>query len=56
MDYEYKYPDIAVRYYASDMWLHIDSDAVHLVQPRARSRVAGHFYLSSKIQQGTKNT
>ena len=28
------------------MCLHIDSDAAYLVQPKARSRVGGHFFLS----------
>ena len=31
------------------MCLHIDPDAAYIVQPQARSRVAGHFYLSEKI-------
>ena len=46
MDYLHTYPDAYIRYYASDMVLHIDSDAAYLVAPKARSRVAGYFHLS----------
>ena len=30
------------------MYLHIDSDAMYLVLPKARSRGAGHIFLSDK--------
>ena len=46
MDYVHTYPDTYIRYYASDMILHIDSDVAYLVDPKARSRVAGYFHLS----------
>lgn len=46
MDYLHTYPDAYLRYYASDMILHVNSDAAYLVVPKARSRVAGYFYLS----------
>ena len=36
----------SLRYHASDMILHIDSDAAYLVMPNARSRFAGYYYLS----------
>ena len=36
-----------VRFHASNMCLHIDSDAAYLVMPGARSRIAGYHYLSS---------
>ena len=49
MDYAHTYPTATIRYHASDMQLHIDSDAAYLVLPKARSRGAGHFYLSDKI-------
>jgi hypothetical protein len=47
MDFAATYPDAKVRFYASDMILHVDTDAAYLVLPKARSRVAGYFYLSS---------
>ena len=46
MDYLHTYPDVCIRYYASDMVLHVDSDAAYLVAPKARSRIAGYFYLA----------
>ena len=46
MDYTHNYPNATSRYYASDMQLHVDSDAAYLVLPKARSRGAGHFFLS----------
>ena len=49
MDYAHDYPNATILYHASDMCLHIDSNAACLVHPWARSRVAGHFYLSDKI-------
>jgi hypothetical protein len=48
MDYAHTNPEATIRYHASDMCLHIDSDAAYLVQPKARSRAAGHFYLSNQ--------
>ena len=38
---------LKLRYHASDMILHVDSDAAYLVLPRARSRLAGHFFFCS---------
>ena len=47
MDYAATYPLAIIRYHASDMVLHIDSDAAYLVLPNARSRYVGHYYLSN---------
>ena len=46
MDYLHTYPDVCIRFYASDMVLHVDSDAAYLVAPKARSRIACYFYLA----------
>jgi hypothetical protein len=46
LDYAATYPTAIIRYHASDMALHIDSDAAYLVLPNARSRYAGHYFLS----------
>ena len=43
MEYVHTYLNNYIRYYASDMVLHIDSDAACLVDHKARSRVAGYF-------------
>ena len=47
LDYAATYPNLVIRHYASDMTLHIDSDAAYLVLPNAKSRIAGFFYLSN---------
>ena len=47
MDYLHTFPNATLRYYSGDMQLHIESDAAYLVIPGARSRAAGHFYLSA---------
>ena len=36
-----------IRYHASDMILNVHSDASYSTAPKARSRVGGHFFLSS---------
>ena len=46
MDYLHTHPDAYIRYHASDMFLYVDSDAAYLVAPKARSRIAGYFYMS----------
>ena len=51
MDYAATYPDVYVRYYASDMVLHVDSDAAYLVMPQAKSRIAGYYHLSDHPQK-----
>ena len=48
LDFAATYPNAKVRYHASDMILHVDTDAAYLVMPNAKSRIAGYFYLSSK--------
>ena len=47
MDYVATQPDAIIGFHASNMCLHIDSNAAYLVQPKARSRAAGHYYLSN---------
>jgi hypothetical protein len=46
LDYAATYPDAVIRYHACGMILHIDTDAAYLVLPKARSRIAGHYFLS----------
>jgi hypothetical protein len=48
LDYIATHPLAILRYHASDMQLHIDSDSAYLVLPQVRSRAAGYHYLSSK--------
>ena len=47
LEYCVTHPDAPIRYHASEMYLHIDSDAVYFVQPKSRSRAAGNFFLSN---------
>ena len=47
LDFVSTYPNAILRYHASDMILHVDSDAAYLVRPNARSRIGGYYYLSS---------
>lgn len=47
VDYLHTYPNACIRYWASDMALHVDTDAAHLIAPKAQSCVAGHFHLSN---------
>ena len=48
LDYACTYPNAKIRYYASDMCLHAETDAAYLVLLNARSRYAGFFYLSDR--------
>eukprot|EP00957_Ditylum_brightwellii_P117400 8954506-Ditylum_brightwellii.AAC.1 len=48
LNYMATYPDAVVGFHASDMILHIQSNAAYMVLPEARLRAEGYFYLSSK--------
>ena len=50
MDYAATYPNVYVQYHASDMVLHVDSNAAYLVLWQARSRIAGYFQLNDHPQ------
>ena len=47
LDYVATHPDAIIRFHASDMILHIDSDAAYLVMPGAKSRISGYFQLGN---------
>ena len=49
MEYCHSHIDVTIRYCASQMQLHINSDASYLSASKARSRVRGHFFLNEKI-------
>ena len=51
LDYCATYPNPILRFVASDMVLRIHSDASYLSVPKARSRAAGYFYLSSNTDE-----
>jgi hypothetical protein len=46
LNYCATHPNAVVRFVASDMILHVESDASYLSEPKARSRAAGYYYLS----------
>jgi hypothetical protein len=52
LDYLTTRPDATVRYHASGMVLNIHSDASYLSETRARSRVAGYYFLGAVPQNG----
>lgn len=47
LNYAASNPDAEIIYRASDMILRVDSDAAYLVNPNARSRAGGYYYLSN---------
>jgi hypothetical protein len=47
LDYLATHPDATIRYHASDMILHIHSDASYLSVSNARSRIEGLFFLGN---------
>ena len=48
LDYDATHPNTIMRYHASGMRLHIDSDASYLSVKNSRSRAGGYYYLSDK--------
>ena len=46
LNYAATYPNAVVRFHASGMILHLESDASYLSEPKARSCYGGYFYLS----------
>jgi hypothetical protein len=46
LDYCHTNPDAGITYKASDMFLHLHSDASYNSEPGARSRSGGHLYLT----------
>jgi hypothetical protein len=52
LDYLATHPAAKVRYHASSMVLNIHSDASYLSEPRARSRLAGYFFLGEVPKKG----
>jgi hypothetical protein len=49
LNYCNTHPETKIRYHASDMILHIHSDASYLSENEAKSRAGGFFYMGSSI-------
>lgn len=56
LNYCATHPGAIIRYHASDMCLHVDSDASYLSVSKAHSRIAGFHYRSSHPDSDTKAT
>ena len=54
LDYCATHDDVKIRYFASEMVLHLHSDASYLSASRSRSRVGVQFFLSKKYQKGNR--
>ena len=52
LDYVATYPTSYLRYYASDMVLHCNSDVTYLVAPQARSCIVGFYHNSMSPTKG----
>ena len=50
------HPNAKIRFHASDMTLHIDTDAAYLIAPGAKSQVAGYYHLSTTHSGPNKPT
>jgi hypothetical protein len=53
LDYLAIHPDAAIRYHASDMILHIHSDASYLLVSNVLTRFGGLFFLGNKSPSRT---
>ena len=54
LNYLATHPNASLRYHASNMVLFVHSDASYLTEPEARSRVGGHFFLSTPASDPCK--
>ena len=55
LDYVATNPDAILTYKKSDMVLAVQSDALYLSEPAARSRAGGHFFCSSNMDDPPNN-
>jgi hypothetical protein len=56
LNYCNTHPETKIRYHASDMILHIHSDASYLSEREAKRRAGGFFYMGSSINTNKKLT
>ena len=55
LDYAATHPEAVVTYKKSNMVLAVHSDASYLSEPKARSRVGGHFFMSANSTDPANN-
>ena len=53
LDYLATHPNAKIRFHASPMILHLDTDAAYLVADKACSRIAGYYYMSDNYTPTT---
>jgi hypothetical protein len=56
LNYCNTHPETKIRYHASNMILHIHSDASYLSESGAKSRAGGFFYMASNTKTDKKPT
>ena len=56
LDYLATYPNATIRFHASDIIAVCETDAAYLVLPKARSRIAGHYYFTNRKEDYSKGT
>jgi hypothetical protein len=56
LNYCNTHPETKIRYHASDMILHIHSDASYLSENEAKSRAGGFFYMGNTTKNDKKLT
>jgi len=56
LDYLATYPNATIRYHASDMIAVCETGAAYLVLPKARSRIAGHYYFTNRKEDYSRGT
>ena len=54
LDYVASHPDAVLTYKASNMVLHVHSDASYLSEPKAKSRAGGHFFHGRQHKTATE--
>jgi len=54
LDYLATFPNATIRFRASDMIAFCETDAAYLVFPKARSRIAGHYYFTNRKEDYSK--
>ena len=55
LNYAATHPDATINHHASDMILHIASDASYLCEERARIQAGGHFFFANRlVKNGNK--
>ena len=55
MDYANTYLNTTIRYHASNMQLHVDTDAAYLIAPKAKSRIASYYHFPQRQTPSTSH-